>query len=86
VIDELGHSGSEYLAWAGGEGADRFEARVAEGEADHIFGVPIFLFDGEPFWGHNRIPLLEERLTERGLRRRGDGRAGRAARMGAPVW
>ena len=69
VIDELGHSGSEYLAWAGGEGADRFEACVAEGEADHIFGVPIFLFDGEPFWGHDRIPLLEERLTERGLRR-----------------
>ena len=30
---------------------------------------PIFLFEGEKFWGHDRIPLLEERLTERGLRR-----------------
>jgi len=27
------------------------------------------IFDGEPFWGHDRIPLLEERLTERGLLR-----------------
>jgi 2-hydroxychromene-2-carboxylate isomerase len=69
VIHELGHSGSEYVGWAKGEGADRFEACVAEGQADHIFGVPIFLFDGEPFWGHDRIPLLEERLSERGLRR-----------------
>jgi len=69
VIEELGHAGSEYLVWGKGEGADRFEACIEEGHADHIFGVPIFLFDGEPFWGHDRIPLLEERLAESGLRR-----------------
>jgi 2-hydroxychromene-2-carboxylate isomerase len=69
LIEELDHSGSEYLVWAKGEGAERFEACVEEGHADHIFGVPIFLFEGEPFWGHDRVPLLEERLTERGLRR-----------------
>ncbi len=69
VIEELGHSGSEYLVWAKGKGANLLDACVDEGQADHIFGVPIFVFDGEPFWGHDRIPLLEERLTERGLRR-----------------
>jgi hypothetical protein len=21
-----------------------------------VFGVPIFMFDGEPFWGHDRLP------------------------------
>ena len=26
-------------------------------------GVPIFLFRSEPFWGHDRLPVLEERLT-----------------------
>jgi len=31
--------------------------------------VPLFLFRGEPFWGHDRMPLLEERLTEAGLQR-----------------
>jgi 2-hydroxychromene-2-carboxylate isomerase len=68
AIGELGHSGADYLEWAKGEGADRFEACIEEGHADHVFGVPIFVFEGEPFWGHDRIPLLEERLGERGLR------------------
>jgi 2-hydroxychromene-2-carboxylate isomerase len=69
AMDELGQPGGEYLRWAAGEGARRFEACIEEGHADHVFGVPFFLFEDEPFWGHDRIPLLEERLTERGLRR-----------------
>jgi 2-hydroxychromene-2-carboxylate isomerase len=68
AIDELGHSGAAYLAWAETTGGARFEACIGEGLADHIFGVPIFVFDGELFWGHDRISLLEERLGERGLR------------------
>ena len=38
-----------------------------EAEADHVFGVPFFIFRGEPFWGYDRLGLLEERLTEAGL-------------------
>jgi 2-hydroxychromene-2-carboxylate isomerase len=68
LIDELGHDGADYLAWSQGEGTERLEACIAEGHDDQIFGVPIFLFDGEAFWGHDRIPLLEERLIERNLR------------------
>jgi 2-hydroxychromene-2-carboxylate isomerase len=67
LIDELGGSGSDYLAFLSGDGARAFEACLAEGEQDHIFGVPIFLFRGEPFWGQDRIPLLEQRLREAGL-------------------
>ena len=44
-------------------------AGLVEAEGDHIFGVPIFVLRGEPFWGHDRIPLLEERLREFGLER-----------------
>ena len=40
---------------------------MEEAHDDQIFGVPIFVFEGERFWGHDRIPLLEERLTEFGL-------------------
>ena len=69
LIDELGHSGSDYLEWSSTEGSSQLERCVDEGHEDHIFGVPIFLFEGEAFWGHDRIPLLEERLSERGLGR-----------------
>jgi 2-hydroxychromene-2-carboxylate isomerase len=68
LIEELGHDGADYLAWSQGEGTERLEACIAEGHDDHIFGVPIFLFEGEAFWGHDRVPLLEERLIERNLR------------------
>lgn len=69
LVDSLGHCGDEFLAWAAGEGAIRLDACIAEGYDDHIFGVPIFLLDDEVFWGHDRMPLLEERLRDLGLAR-----------------
>jgi len=44
-----------------------YQDAQAEAAVDHIFGVPIFIFEGEPFWGHDRLSLLEERLREKGL-------------------
>jgi hypothetical protein len=38
-----------------------------EAAADHVFGVPFFLFAGEPFWGYDWLPLLEQRLKKAGL-------------------
>ena len=35
---------------------------------DNVFGVPLFFFEREPFWGHDRLPVLEDRLTEAGLK------------------
>ena len=69
LVDELGGDGRAYRAWAEGEGAQRLEASIDEAHEDHIFGVPIFVLSGEQFWGHDRIPLLRERLTELGLAR-----------------
>jgi 2-hydroxychromene-2-carboxylate isomerase len=69
VIDGLGHSGAAYLDYLAGEGQHAFEACQAEAAEDHAFGVPLFVFRGEQFWGHDRMPLLEERLAEAGLRR-----------------
>ena len=68
LCDALGHSGADYLEWSELEGRESLERCIEEGHNDHIFGVPIFLFEAEAFWGHDRVPLLEERLTERGLR------------------
>jgi 2-hydroxychromene-2-carboxylate isomerase len=67
LIESIGLSADQYRTYLAGEGPDDLERASREAEADHIFGVPIFIFAGEPFWGHDRIPVLETRLTEAGL-------------------
>ena len=69
VIDELGGSGAGYLEYRLADGARAFAACQEEAAADHAFGVPLFVFRGEPFWGYDRMPLLTERLADAGLRR-----------------
>jgi len=68
LVDELGASGEAYLRFRAGDGARELDASIEEGHADRVFGVPIFVFRDELFWGQDRIPLLEERLAEAGLR------------------
>jgi 2-hydroxychromene-2-carboxylate isomerase len=41
----------------------------AQQDAGH-WGVPLFVFEGEPFFGQDRIDALIQRMNERGLRRR----------------
>jgi 2-hydroxychromene-2-carboxylate isomerase len=67
VVASFGLPADEYRRYLAGEGAVEYEQLQEEAAADHIFGVPIFVFDNEPFWGYDRIPMLEERLTEAGL-------------------
>jgi 2-hydroxychromene-2-carboxylate isomerase len=54
--------------------ADALEAVIAENERAHAssghWGVPTFVFEGEPFFGQDRIDLLLWRLQQRGLQRR----------------
>ena len=68
-IATLGGSADAYRAYLAGDGAAALEASIDEAHADQIFGVPIFVFRGERFWGHDRMAMLEERLVEAGLRR-----------------
>ena len=68
VVAEMGLSADEYRAYLAGEGAADYERAQEEAAADHIFGVPIFVFEDEPFWGYDRLPVLEERLAEAGLK------------------
>jgi 2-hydroxychromene-2-carboxylate isomerase len=69
LIGELGGSPQAYRDFLAREGAIAFEACIEEGLRDHVFGVPIFRFRDEPFWGQDRVALLEERLREAGLAR-----------------
>lgn len=69
LVADLGHSAAAYEAFYTGAGSAALEACQAEAHADCVFGVPLFIFRGEPFWGYDRMPLLEERLQEAGLLR-----------------
>ena len=67
VIASLGMSADDYRKYLSGDGALAYRRAQDEAAADHVFGVPLFLFEGEPFWGHDRLPILEDRLAEAGL-------------------
>ncbi len=69
VIAGLGMDQAEFRDFLAGEGAAEYEAAQEEAVKDKIFGVPILVFQGEPFWGNDRLPLLEMRLNEAGLAR-----------------
>jgi 2-hydroxychromene-2-carboxylate isomerase len=42
---------------------DRLKAQVDQAIARGIFGAPFFFVDGEPFWGHDRLPQMERWLA-----------------------
>ena len=67
LIAELGLSDQHYFEYLAGEGREAYERCQQEAATDHVFGVPFFLFAGEPFWGYDRLVLLEQRLAEAGL-------------------
>ena len=53
---------------------DHYEKIIAANEAAHAasnhWGVPCFVFNGEPFFGQDRIDLLVWRLKQHGLQER----------------
>jgi hypothetical protein len=55
------------------EETDRIEAIIAENQAaqdPHHWGVPLMVFEGEAFFGQDRLDLLEWRLGQAGVARR----------------
>jgi 2-hydroxychromene-2-carboxylate isomerase len=67
LIADLGMSADDYRKYLSEDGALAYQRAQDEAANDHVFGVPLFIFENEPFWGHDRIPVLEERLTDSGL-------------------
>ncbi|MEP7210255.1 MAG: DsbA family protein [Alphaproteobacteria bacterium] len=71
---EAGLDGEALEAVVAGDPA-RFDALIAanteaQTAAGH-WGVPLFVFQGEPFFGQDRIDALLWRMTQRGLKARG---------------
>ena len=69
VVSRLGLSEQGYRDYLTGEGSAEYERAQEEAVVDQVFGVPMFYFENEPFWGYDRMGLLEHRLTEGGLKR-----------------
>jgi succinylarginine dihydrolase len=67
------HSTSPPSAFLADEGGAEHDRLRGEAEAAGVFGVPTFVFDGELFWGGDRIGLLRERLDEKSVKRRRSG-------------
>ena len=78
--DHLAEAAAEAgLDWASLDRAEREEkdrldaailANEAAQEASGHWGVPLMVFDGEPFFGHDRIDVLLWRLRQHGLQLR----------------
>ena len=53
---------------------DRFDAAIEENQAAHQaaghWGVPLMVFEGEPFYGQDRLDLLMWRMREKGLEKK----------------
>lgn len=62
VIESVGGSAKEFEAYVGGPAREEHDRIIAEAEAMGVFGVPTMVFNGELFWGGDRIPLLIERI------------------------
>ena len=69
VLADVGANTEGFLAYLNGAGRAELAAIQQRAEADEIFGVPIFIVEGEMFWGHDRIPLLREKLEEMRVRK-----------------
>jgi 2-hydroxychromene-2-carboxylate isomerase len=69
LIGALGGDPGGYRAYLVDDGPRGLAACVDEAHADQVFGVPLFVFRGERFWGYDRLPLLEEQLQAASLAR-----------------
>jgi len=71
VLSEIGCSPADFARYVDTYARMDLDKCFAEADGDHIFGVPTFVVDGEPFWGEDRIEWVARKLAALGLRREG---------------
>jgi 2-hydroxychromene-2-carboxylate isomerase len=66
IADENGMDGDALLE-ATKEAAvqSEYQANTDEAVARGVFGAPTYVFDGELFWGQDRLDMLEWRLRQK---------------------
>ncbi len=64
VITACGGSASDFEAYVHGPARAEHDSIIDEAETLGVFGVPTMVFNGELFWGGDRIDLLIERIEK----------------------
>jgi 2-hydroxychromene-2-carboxylate isomerase len=62
VIASVGGSAEEFRTYLAGPARAEHDGIIDEAEALGVFGVPTMVFNGELFWGGDRIDMLIERI------------------------
>ena len=62
VIASIGGSAEAFEAYVHGPARAEHDRIIDEAEALGVFGVPTMVFNGELFWGGDRIDMLIERI------------------------
>jgi 2-hydroxychromene-2-carboxylate isomerase len=62
VIASVGGAARDFEAYVAGPARAEHDAIIEEAEALGVFGVPTMVFNGELFWGGDRIDMLIERI------------------------
>ncbi len=62
LIADIGGSAKNYEAYVEGPARAEHDRIIGEAEALGVFGVPTMVFNGELFWGGDRIGMLIERI------------------------
>ena len=62
VIASVGGSPEDFEAYVAGPARAEHDRIIEEAEALGVFGVPTMVFNGELFWGGDRIDMLIERI------------------------
>lgn len=67
IANEQGMDGKALLAATHDDErvAAEYEANTEEAMKLGVFGAPAYIFDGELFWGQDRLQMLEWRLTQK---------------------
>ncbi len=64
LADASGLDGARLLAQASADDLATREAELTREAIDrHLFGAPFYFYRGEPFWGQDRLDLLEQAIV-----------------------
>jgi len=67
LLGEVGAKPEGFRAYLEGDADAALAAIVRDADGKGLFGVPTCIFDGELFWGADRVDWLKMRLTRAGL-------------------
>jgi 2-hydroxychromene-2-carboxylate isomerase len=62
VIASVGGLATDFEAYVNGPAREEHDRIIDEAESIGVFGVPTMVFNGELFWGGDRIGMLIERI------------------------